>query len=146
MSEAPAKPNFLRFLAIQSLLIFALFYIVIFVLPGQWDAVRLVGLVLMIVGAGLFFTARLQLGNSFAVRAQARELVTTGLYSKIRNPIYVFSSVMILGLLISIRKPYWFLVLPILAVVQILRSRRESRVLEAKFGDQYREYRKQTWF
>src|SRR6516225_8865104 len=133
--SAESKPNFSRFLAIQGLLVLALFYIAIFVLPGSWDWWRAVGLGLMIVGAALFFTARFQLGNSFAVRAQARELVTTGLYSRIRNPIYVFGAVMLFGFLVMVRKPYWFLVLAVVAVAQTLRSRQEARVLEAKFGD-----------
>ena len=29
---------------------------------------------------------------------------------------------------------------------QIMRARREAAVLEATFGDAYREYRKRTWF
>jgi protein-S-isoprenylcysteine O-methyltransferase Ste14 len=33
-----------------------------------------------------------------------------------------------------------------LLVVQILRVQQESRVLEAKFGEEYREYRQRTWF
>jgi protein-S-isoprenylcysteine O-methyltransferase Ste14 len=30
--------------------------------------------------------------------------------------------------------------------IQILRARREARVLEAAFGDAYRECRSHTWF
>jgi protein-S-isoprenylcysteine O-methyltransferase Ste14 len=30
--------------------------------------------------------------------------------------------------------------------MQIMRARKESQVLEAKFGDEYRAYRAQTWF
>jgi protein-S-isoprenylcysteine O-methyltransferase Ste14 len=30
--------------------------------------------------------------------------------------------------------------------MQILRARREAKVLEEKFGDEYREYKKRTWF
>ena len=146
MSAPRSRPNFLRFLVFQVVLVSALLYGAIFIVPGPWDWLRRAGLVLMIVGAVLFFTARIQLGNSFAIRAQARELVTTGLYSKIRNPIYVFSAVMVAGFLIILRMPYWFLLLGVLAVAQILRSRREARVLEARFGDRYREYRKHTWF
>jgi len=29
---------------------------------------------------------------------------------------------------------------------QTIRARREARVLEAAFGDEYREYRRKTWF
>ncbi|MCU1336486.1 MAG: hypothetical protein JWO19_2067 [Bryobacterales bacterium] len=52
-----------------------------------WTALRLAGAFLAVVGYILFVTARLQLGKSFAVTAQAKELVTHGLYSRIRNPI-----------------------------------------------------------
>jgi protein-S-isoprenylcysteine O-methyltransferase Ste14 len=30
--------------------------------------------------------------------------------------------------------------------MQIWRARREAQVLEAAFGDAYREYRRKTWF
>jgi protein-S-isoprenylcysteine O-methyltransferase Ste14 len=30
--------------------------------------------------------------------------------------------------------------------LQIVRARQEARVLEATFGDAYREYRRRTWF
>lgn len=146
MNAPRLRPNVLRFLLLQAVLISLWLYAAIFIVPGPWDWWRRAGLVLMMVGAVLFFTARIQLGNSFAIRAQARDLVTTGLYSKIRNPIYVFSAVMVAGFLIIVRRPSWFLVLAVLAVAQILRSRREARVLEARFGDRYREYRKHTWF
>jgi protein-S-isoprenylcysteine O-methyltransferase Ste14 len=30
--------------------------------------------------------------------------------------------------------------------MQVWRARNEARVLEAKFGDTYRQYRAKTWF
>jgi hypothetical protein len=51
---------------------------------------RYIGTVLALVGVSLIGIARFQLGKSFAIKAEAHELVTRGLYSKIRNPIYVF--------------------------------------------------------
>lgn len=65
---------------------------------GPWTASRIGGAMLAVVGYSMFVTARLQLGKSFAVTPQARELVTLGLYSRIRNPIYVFVDVMIFRL------------------------------------------------
>ena len=38
------------------------------------------------------------------------------------------------------------LLLLVLVPVQVLRARREAAVLEARFGDTYRDYRKRTWF
>src|SRR5438874_447556 len=74
--------------------------------PGPWTTVRWAGLGIAVPAAVLLFVARWQLGKSFSVTPQARELVTHGLYSKIRNPIYVFSALMLAGILIALRRPY----------------------------------------
>jgi protein-S-isoprenylcysteine O-methyltransferase Ste14 len=100
----------------------------------------------MLVGIGGIVTARFQLGKSFAITAKARELVTHGIYSKIRNPIYVFGAVMLAGFVLVLHRPVLWLVLLALIVMQTLRARREAKVLEAAFGDAYREYRRKTWF
>ena len=79
------------FTAVQIVAIAAILWIV-FSIPGAWDLQRIIGLALMLVGIGGIVTARLQLGKSFAITAKAHQLVTHGIYSKIRNPIYVFGS------------------------------------------------------
>ena len=114
--------------------------------PGPWNSQRVVGSIILLLGMGLVFTARLQLGQSFSVTPQARQLVTHGLYAKIRNPIYVFGTVAILGMCLILQRPALWMVMALVAVMQILRARKESNVLEAKFGDEYRAYRNQTWF
>jgi protein-S-isoprenylcysteine O-methyltransferase Ste14 len=45
-----------------------------------------------------------------------------------------------------IGRPEGFAIFLVLIPLQIIRARREAAVLEAKFGDEYREYRKRTWF
>lgn len=145
MNDAPRK-SYLPFLMLQFVLFLTMLLFVVFLMPGAWNGRRFLGLAIMIIGAILLFTARFQLGNSFAVTPQARELVTHGLYSKIRNPIYVFSSLLVLGLFIVIGRPYLFAILVLLVAVQTFRAHKESQVLEAKFGQQYRDYREHTWF
>ena len=110
-----------------------------------WTALRVAGGILAIVGYILLVTARLQLGKSFAVTAQAKELVTRGLYSRIRNPIYVFVDIMWFGLAVALS--YWLFV-PFLGLVVMhtLRARREAKVLKDRFGQTYLDYREKTWF
>jgi protein-S-isoprenylcysteine O-methyltransferase Ste14 len=114
--------------------------------PGVWNAERWIGLSIAIPSTILLLVSRFQLGRSFAVTPQARELVTSGLYSKLRNPMYVFSTLVVLSFVLTVQKPYLFLLPVILIAAQFIRSRQESKVLEEKFGDVYREYRKKTWF
>jgi protein-S-isoprenylcysteine O-methyltransferase Ste14 len=114
--------------------------------PGPWNAARYIGVVLAITGIVLLFVARFQLGRSFSVTAQSHKLVTHGLYSRIRNPIYVFSSTMVVGILLVLQRPFLFVLFAVLMVVQTWRARNEASVLEAKFGAEYREYRSKTWF
>jgi protein-S-isoprenylcysteine O-methyltransferase Ste14 len=114
--------------------------------PGPWNMTRYIGTVLVAVGISFIAIARYQLGRSFSVKAEAHKLVTTGLYSKIRNPIYVFGIVMIAGMILILGRPVGWLVLAAAIVGQTIRARREARVLEAAFGDAYREYRRKTWF
>ena len=94
----------------------------------------------------LWALARLQLGKSFSISAQAKGLVTHGLYSKIQNPVYVFGGIFIAAVIVFIGRPLWLLVFLVLIPMQVMRIRAERRVLEEKFGDAYREYRKRTWF
>jgi protein-S-isoprenylcysteine O-methyltransferase Ste14 len=88
----------------------------------------------------------MQLGRSFSVEAKATELVTAGIYSRIRNPIYFFGALMILGVIVWTGRPILLLIYVILIPAQIVRARKEAQILEAKFGDAYVEYRKKTWF
>ena len=111
-----------------------------------WNAQRCIGTALAVVGMSLIGLARYQLGKSFAVRAEVHDLVTHGLYSKIRNPVYVFVVVMFTGVILVLQRPVLWIALVAMVIVQVIRARREARVLEMAFGDTYREYRRKTWF
>lgn len=113
---------------------------------GPMTPMREVGLALVAIGLAGWVTARIQLGRSFSIRAKATELVTHGIYSKIRNPVYVFGTVLLVGLILWFGHPLLLLVLLVIVPMQVLRARKEAQVLEAKFGDAYRAYRARTWF
>ena len=84
----------------------------------------------------LWMVVRVQLGKSFSVRAKAKPLVTTGLYSKFRHPIYFFGELAFAGLFLA-----WGKLIPALAFfvltcpTQIVRSRKEEAVLEKALGN-----------
>jgi len=113
---------------------------------NPWTPMRVVGAFLAIAGFGLWAVSRIQLGQSFAIRAHAKALVSSGIYSKIRNPVYVFGTVGFAGIVLLFGRPGWLALLAIIVPMQIWRARREARVLKAKFGDEYCAYRRKTWF
>lgn len=116
--------------------------------PGARDLTRWIGLFVSLLGLTGVIVARYTLGESFSIKAKATKLVTTGIYSRIRNPIYLSGVILIVGLVVMVRRSAFWLVpaIVILVPTQIVRARREARVLEAKFGDAYRQYRERTWF
>ncbi len=111
-----------------------------------WTPWRIAGMAIAAPAFALFVVARIQLGRAFSVRAKANTLVTTGLYSRIRNPIYVFGGLFIASVFIWAHRPWWLLFFVGLIPLQWARQRKEEQVLEAKFGDAYREYKRKTWF
>jgi len=139
------RPIYIFFTIVQVAAIAFILWLV-FSMPGPWDWQRGLGVALMLVGVAGIATARYQLGKSFSLAPKARELVTRGIYSKIRNPIYVFGGLMLAGFVLVLHRPVLWLVLLALIIMQTLRARREAQVLEAAFGDAYREYRRKTWF
>jgi protein-S-isoprenylcysteine O-methyltransferase Ste14 len=124
----------------------AIAYLVYEFAHPPWTAMRLAGLLLMTPALILLTVSRIQLGNSFSVRPQATQLVVRGIYSRIRNPIYVFGTLVFTGLFLFLERPFLLLLLVPVLILQISRARAEARVLEAHFGDEYRQYKAHTWF
>jgi protein-S-isoprenylcysteine O-methyltransferase Ste14 len=128
------------------LVVVALFLFVPGLKERPWTAWRIAGAILAVLGYILVVTARLQLGKSFSIAPQAKELVTSGLYSRILNPMYVFLDVMLIGLAVMFHMIWLLVVVVVLLVAQTIRGRQEASVLQEKFGQTYLDYRKQTWF
>jgi protein-S-isoprenylcysteine O-methyltransferase Ste14 len=105
-----------------------------------------VGIGVSAITVPFWFAARLQLGTSFSVRPDARKLVTHGLYSKLRHPVYVFGGLAWFGALLVLLGWRAVIIGLIVAAVEVIRARREERVLVEAFGAEYEAYRSTTWF
>ena len=106
----------------------------------------MIGLSVASLGAVLWVTARLQLGASFSIEPKARKLVTHGLYSRFRHPVYVFGEVTFIGMAIAWGHWIGFVWIMLVWAIQMWRMKREDAILERAFGEEFRRYRKKTWF
>ena len=106
----------------------------------------LAALVVAGIAFPLWILARLQLGSAFSFRARADHLVTTGLYSRIRHPVYVFGSIGGLAAVAALQVWWVLAVAVLLEGITVMRAIREDQLLLSAFGEEYQRYRKQTWF
>jgi protein-S-isoprenylcysteine O-methyltransferase Ste14 len=106
------------------------------------------GVALVAAGAALAVAGRnafMRSGTNVNPYKPVTALVTTGIYSYVRNPMYVGLALLVAGIGIAFASD-WILVM---LVVQILTIhfgviRREERFLAAKFGDEYRQYKEKV--
>jgi len=122
--------------------------------PGGADvdsALNVVGLALCVVGAALRFCtiALVPKGTSSNNRVLAVQgLNTTGPYAVLRHPLYLANGHILLGLLCIAHAPWsWALGLGYFVATYAFIVRAEDRLLEATFGDAWREWaaRVPTW-
>lgn len=101
------------------------------------------GLVLIATGSALSAVAIGCLGRSFSIMAEARELVTHGLYSVIRHPLYVAEEIAVVGAVVLHFSWPVLLLLLLHIAFQVQRARNEETVLSETFPD-YRNYQERT--
>ncbi len=106
------------------------------------------GLGIMVVGLWLFYRSHADLGTNWSVTLQMREnhgLVTYGVYSVIRHPMY--SSMFLIGIAQLLFLPNWIAgpaYLLSFGVLYIFRVRVEERMMLDQFGAEYEQYMRQT--
>ena len=73
------------------------------------------------------------------------KLLTTGLYSRSRNPMYVGWTLLYLGIAL-VANSVWIIALgpAVIVFTHLVDVRREERILKTEFGDQYLEYQERV--
>jgi protein-S-isoprenylcysteine O-methyltransferase Ste14 len=108
-------------------------------------ALAVFGFVLIGMGTRRFLVA----GTNIPPTLPATALVIDGIYGWTRNPLYLGTTLVYLGLAVAAGS-LWavLLMVPLLWVINAGVIAREERYLERKFGDAYREYkaRVRRWF
>jgi protein-S-isoprenylcysteine O-methyltransferase Ste14 len=103
----------------------------------------LLSITLIIVGmSGAIFTLA-HLGRQFSIMPEARRLITTGPYSIVRHPLYMFEQIAILGIAIQYEAATSAILFLAQVALQVCRSVYEEQVLTASFPE-YAEYRSRT--
>ena len=110
---------------------------------GHW---QIFGLILTFLSAILWLFARFELNDAFAVKPMAKKIVKTGIYSKIRHPIYTSSILIGLGFCLLFQKWFVYLIYAGLVIMQVTRARQEEKILTKTFDQEYIKYKKSTWF
>lgn len=112
---------------LDTLPFFFLLYINIF--QSQLDTLHIVCATFSFINFILWTTARIQLGSSFSILPKASRLVRIGLYSKIRHPIYLFSSLALLFLILPSHSIIQYAILLLVILIQLYRARLEEAIL-----------------
>lgn len=127
-----------------SILLFFIFRIYIW---NNFYFIQITGIVISVIAFLLWIISRIQLGESYSINPKASKLFTKGIYSKIRHPIYLFSTFALFGMFIFLGKlSLFFLVLIPVICLQIFRAKKEEKILLESFKQDYIEYKKTTWF
>lgn len=72
------------------------------------------------------------------------QLATTGIYSKIRHPQYIGFVAIMFGFLLMWPTLLTLIMFPILFYMYYRLAKSEEKDMEAEFGEEYRQYKKQT--
>lgn len=106
-------------------------------------------IILIVISAffiAFWLMAKHQLGEAFTINPEPKTLITTGLYSYFRHPIYLFTEIANICLALVINNAYLYILLILHIFIQFLRARKEEKLLQNKFKEAYTEHQKKTYF
>jgi protein-S-isoprenylcysteine O-methyltransferase Ste14 len=103
----------------------------------------IVSALLTITGSAFAVVVLTQLRHSFSIMAEARQLVTAGVYRLVRHPLYLAEEIAAIGVVVQFFSPWTALILAVQVGFQLRRMRNEEVILAELFPE-YPAYRERT--
>jgi protein-S-isoprenylcysteine O-methyltransferase Ste14 len=107
-----------------------------------------IGVVVALAGGGLAITGDRcfkAIGTNVEPWKPSLRLATTGIYTRLRNPMYAGLLLLVLGIGFALASDWTLLMLvPMALTLHFGVVLREERYLERKFGEEYRRYKAQV--
>ena len=114
------------------------------ILYGIWIIVfRIVAILLMV--AGIFVWYKGAFGSNMDESITENRLMTKGIYSWVRNPMYSGWWIFMIGLILMFHNA-WLLVIPVInwGIMTVVLMNTEEKWLLDLYGDEYAEYKKRV--
>ncbi len=111
------------------------------------------GMLLLVLGTLLIFWAQYTSGSTHKVREEKKDIedithhFKKGPYAFTRSPTYIGLGLVVAGFGLTMNSGAVF-ILSVAAylVCRYVFTRKEEQILEAKYGESYRKYKKAVWF
>ena len=111
------------------------------------EYLRTIGFIIGAIGVVILITGILTLGKYFTASITPKGLVTHGIYSKIRHPVFIGVILVYLGLELIFQSIYGFLlVIFVLIPFYVYSAIEEEKILSKIFKEKYTAYKKKTLF
>jgi len=113
----------------------------------RFGIVNVVGLVLFLIGIVIRSAGKRTLGKYYSSRLRTlpnHRLIKHGIYKHVRHPFYLGVIIHSIGIPMVFSSLYGFLLMLGLIPLILYRIKIEEKMLIEKFGDEYREYVKET--
>jgi len=107
------------------------------------------GLLFASTGNIIWWLGKLRLGDAFydvLEKPNAKRLITTGVYSKIRHPIYLGMILVTIGWALLFNFSIMYLLTVGFVVFLLIKMHIEDKFLSRKFRQKWQNYRKNSWF
>jgi protein-S-isoprenylcysteine O-methyltransferase Ste14 len=96
---------------------------------------EIISTLLTMIGSAGAVVALSQLGRSFSIMAETRQLVTTGPYRFVRHPLYLAEEIAMVGIFMQFASVWTALLFAVQIAFQLRRMHNEELVLAASFPE-----------